>query len=194
MRTLVSSTFQHFYRLLRNYFVIGAVGTSIALLYGLLSTFSTIANLSLLGIGLFFVYRALFINRPYFKDCLNTFLRYRDTVWYRDAVWIRRWHGLLEVREHPPVVAHFILHVLLPDENRDLVLSDLHKIYVPILNRTVNKYWTKFFADFWYWRQVLSSIIPLLLWRLRSLLNDRSFPVTFREDIEDILPFYRKRR
>jgi len=57
----------------------------------------------------------------------------------------------------PPFNAEYLLFLLLPTEERKVVIGDLVEEYSQILER-----FTKQRADLWFYKQVIGSLVPLL--------------------------------
>ncbi len=100
--------------------------------------------------------------------------------------------GLLN-RVTPPTLADITLYLLLPTKNGNLILDDLQQIYQSRLDvsrpegRTLwQKYLARLRVDAWYWVQVLKSVRPLILLRLRSV----NWPAEVNVNLRCVLPFY----
>lgn len=196
----LSRPFHHAYRLLRVYSAIAIGGIFVALLYGLLSAYPQIAIW-----GVVVIVSGLFFNKIVMKR-VDSFIETRrlmnicitkpeisrqisrqefDRILRRD---------LTRLLHRPPAFADFILKALLRGEHRFVVLADFHEMYyknlqeqpTSDLNLLAN-------ANFLYWKEVIFSIVPLIIWRLRSGLLDSAMPVELRESARDVLPFYRRK-
>ncbi|HEY0348402.1 MAG TPA: hypothetical protein VGC60_09645 [Pyrinomonadaceae bacterium] len=68
----------------------------------------------------------------------------------------------------PPANAEYLLYLLLPKEDQEVAIGDLVELYGSILKR-----FGKRRADFWFYKQVAGSLLPLLrraLLRIGSLV------------------------
>jgi hypothetical protein len=90
----------------------------------------------------------------------------------------------LEIRDRPPAQAESFFAYLLPEQIRDSVIGDYREVYfrsAVILRTRIN-------ADLWYWKEVLSAIIPLLILQARTRSRIRLIDIN---ELKHTLPFYR---
>jgi hypothetical protein len=197
---LIRKSFQHLYRLLTAYFAFATMAVFVAALYAFFSSHPQVAIWSLVVISSLLLFSMVFYIAP-------NWAWFRHYRWHENIryIWlISKYHFRRDILDiltdfeprglscHPPVMADFILYALLPAGSQEVVLADLHEIYVKRRHRyQINSLRSKLYGDLFYWKEVIRSVLPLLIWRVRSVFIDTSLPAEVRENIQDVLPFYR---
>lgn len=190
MSEQIIRTFQHLYRLIRIYSAVGLIGLFIPLLYGFLSSYPQAAIWSIVVIGsLFFISKVLLVLKR--RESVREQHYYEDLYWLAPTMPPR---SLLLYLNRPPAVPRFVFFLLLPAKDKELVLLDLHEIYVTRLLRVarIPVFKTKLQADLWYWGELFRSIVPLIIWHFRLGLTETSYRPKISENVKDVLPFYRR--
>jgi hypothetical protein len=175
MSTIVLKSFHHLYKLLKVYLALGFLGALSVVTWALITAYQSVTNvlvltMTLLIVGLFLV------------------------------------NKLILLRRRPPAIADLVLYSITSEEFSKLLIGDLHRCYYAHLThhsaephrQEKNQRWRGGHLYLWYWKQVLTSIIPLLDFQYRmghTMLHasDITIDVTneVRNRLKKILPFYR---
>jgi len=89
---------------------------------------------------------------------LNKFNRSREKQGVRSSV----------TYPSPPKTAEFLIYIIAPNKAIEPMLGDLHEEFLEISCKHGLR-----FARFWYWKQVLSSIIPIIHARITITITGK---------------------
>jgi hypothetical protein len=146
----VIKSFQHLYKLFKIYLSIAVLGGFIAVVYGFLAMYPTIPYYVTIIVILLFIFKKVVIDQRRTRLHAKLIAENRNIVW------------------SPPPSAEYLLLLLLPKNIAVNLIGDLNERYQYITETNLKRRTGIFFANFWYWTQVLISIPPLLKWRLKS--------------------------